>query len=336
MSQQKTRYTDYSRHMSHLDFEYDDNYYPNDDDVPDPQVEPIIPGARVPLNKVGVSGVDLPIKLIRRDGTNQILHSKVSLYGSLDNPNAKGLNLSRFPIVMHEEIANNLSIDGLMNILNRLQSTQNSNNVYCKMSFKYPWVQPALRTRITLPDDAPDDQVFKIVDGKKLSFNKMMGFIFYDCVLEGQKLKNDYKFFLTVSYIYSSTCPCSFELAQDSIIKRGKAANGHSQRSIAKITIQFDPNNPVFIEDVVELARKQVPTETIVICKRRDEQAFAERNGSNLLFTEDSSRLLYAGLDEWFNMGRIYDFSVVTDHLESLHNWSATAIVIKGVPGGLQ
>ena len=108
MSQQKTRYTDYSRHMSHLDFEYDDNYYPNDDDVPDPQVEPIIPGARVPLNKVGVSGVDLPIKLIRRDGTNQILHSKVSLYGSLDNPNAKGLNLSRFPIVMHEEIANNL------------------------------------------------------------------------------------------------------------------------------------------------------------------------------------------------------------------------------------
>lgn len=336
MIQQKTRNTDYSHHMPHLDFEYDDNYYPNDEDVPDPQVEPVIPGARVPINKVGVSGVDLPVKLIRRDGANQTLHAKVSLYGSLDSPNAKGLNLSRFPIVMHEEIANNLSIDGIINILNRLQDTQGSNNVYCKMAFKYPWVQDALRTRITLPDNAPDEQVFKVVDGKKLSFNKMQGYIFYDCILEGQKIADEYKFFLTVSYIYSSTCPCSFELAQNAMLTRGKAANGHSQRSIAKITIEFDHNNPVFIEDVVEMARRQIPSETIVICKRRDEQAFAERNGSNLLFTEDSIRLLYEGLDQMFNDGRISDFSVVTDHLESLHNYNATAVISKGIVGGLR
>jgi len=336
MSQTGTRHTDYAIHMPQLDFTYDDNYYPNDEDVPDPQVEPIIPGARVPINKVGVSGVDLPVKLIRRDGTNQTLHAKVSLYGSLDNPKAKGLNLSRFPIVMHEEIANNLSINGIVNILNRLQETQGSKNVYCKMSFKYPWVQDALRTRITLPDDAPDAQVFKVVDGKKLSFDKMQGFIFYNCVLEGQKIADEYKFFLTVDYIYSSTCPCSFELAQNARLTRGKAANGHSQRSIAKITVQFDHNNPVYIEDVVEMARRQIPTETIVICKRRDEQAFAELNGSNLLFTEDSIRLLYEGLDEWFNNDKISDFLIVTDHLESLHNWSATAVTSKGIVGGLR
>lgn len=336
MPQQKTRNTDYSQHMPHLDFEYDDHYYPNDEDVPDPQVEPIIPGARVPINKVGVSGVDLPVKLIRRDGTNQTLHAKVSLYGSLDNPNAKGLNLSRFPIVMHEEIADNLSIDGIINILNRLQTTQNSSNVYCKMAFKYPWVQDALRTRVTLPDNTPNEHVFKIVDGKKLSFNKMQGFIFYDCIIEGQKLHDQYKFFLTVNYIYSSTCPCSFELAQSARLSRGKAANGHSQRSVAKITIQFDHNNPIFIEDVVEMARRQIPTEVIVICKRRDEQAFAELNGSNLLFTEDSIRLLYEGLDQWFDDGRISDFSIVTDHLESLHPWQATAIISKGITNGLR
>lgn len=336
MTQSETRYTDYAIHMPELDFKYDDNYYPNDEDVPDPQTEPVIPGARVPINKVGVSGVDLPVKLIRRDGTNQTLHAKVSLYGSLDSPNAKGLNLSRFPIVMHEEIANNLSIDGIINILDRLQETQNSNNVFCKMAFKYPWVQDALRTRITLPDNAPNEQVFKIVDGKKLSFNKMQGFIFYDCILEGQKIKDQYAFFLTVNYIYSSTCPCSFELAQSARLSRGKAANGHSQRSVAKITIQFDHTSPVFIEDVVEMARRQIPTEVIVICKRRDEQAFAELNGSNLLFTEDSIRLLYEGLDQWFDDGRISDFSIVTDHLESLHPWQATAIISKGITNGLR
>lgn len=327
---------DYSVHMPHLKFEYDGEYYPEDSELPDPQVDPVIPGSRVPINKVGVSGVDLPVNFIRRDGTTEKLTTSVSLYGSLDDPNAKGLNLSRFPIVMHEQIANTVSVDGLTHILDALQKKQGCKDVYCKMKFKYPWIQKALRTRKELSADAMDSEVFKIVDGIKLSHEKAEGYIYYNCVLEGQKHDSDYKFFLTVDYIYSSTCPCSFELAQDAILKRGRAANGHSQRSVAKITIQFDPSNVVFIEDIVELARKQVPTEVVVICKRRDEQAFAELNGSNLVFTEDASRLFYQGLDELYNQGKISDFSVVTDHIESLHNWQATAVIYKGVVGGLR
>lgn len=327
---------DYSVHMPHLKFEYDENYYPEDSELPDPQVDPVIPGSRVPINKVGVSGVDLPVNFIRRDGSVEKLTTSVSLYGSLDDPNAKGLNLSRFPIVMHEQIANHVSIDGLTHILDALQKKQGCKDVYCKMKFKYPWVQKALRTRKELPADAMDFEVFKVVDGVKLSHEKAEGYIYYDCVLEGQKHGKEYKFFLTVDYIYSSTCPCSFELAQDAILKRGRAANGHSQRSVARITIQFDPSNVVYIEDIVEMARKQVPTEVVVICKRRDEQAFAELNGSNLVFTEDASRLFYQGLDELYEQGKVSDFSVVTDHIESLHNWQATAVIYKGIPGGLR
>lgn len=332
----KIRSTDYSKNMDHLNFEYDSEYYPDDGDLPDPQVSPIIPGSRVTLNKVGVSGVDLPVKLQRRDGTIQEIHARTSLYGSLDNPNAKGLNLSRFPILMHEKIADHMTIDGIKEVLVALKEKQESQNVYCKMAFKYLWTQNALRTRKELPIDAPDEQVFKIVKGVKLSHEKMEGYIFYDCIIEGQLIDTEFKFFLTVNYIYSSTCPCSFELAQDATKRRGVAANGHSQRSIAKLTVQFTPENVVWIEDVVELARKQVPTEVVVICKRRDEQAFAELNGSNLLFTEDAARLLYQGLDDWYNGGKIKDFCVVTTHLESLHNYNAVAVVSKGVPNGLQ
>jgi GTP cyclohydrolase I len=333
---QGLRFNDYSKHMPHLNFEYDAAYYPEDADLPDPQIDPFIPGSRVGLNKVGVNGVDLPIKFLRRDGTVENLHAKASLYGSLDSPDAKGLNLSRFPIIMHDEIANHLSIDGLTGVLTKLQAKQGSNSVYCKLRFKYPWTQEALRTRKELPADAPDDQVFKIVDGVKLSHEKAIGYIFYDCILEAQWHNGDHKFFLTVDYVYSSTCPCSFELSQDATKRRGQAANGHSQKSIAKISVQFDPKNVVYIEDIVELARRQIPTEVVIICKRRDEQAFAELNGSNLLFTEDASRLLYEGLDEMFNAGKISDFSIVTEHLESLHPWSATAVVSKGIPGGLR
>jgi GTP cyclohydrolase I len=83
------------------------------------------------------------------------------------------------------------------------------------------------------------------------------------------------------------------------------------------------------------MARNKVPTEVVIICKRRDEQAFAELNGSNLLFTEDAIRLLYQGLDEMYDKGKISDFSITTDHIESLHPWSATAVIRKGVTGGL-
>lgn len=336
LGDKKFRHNNYQRHMPWLDFSYDEEFYPDDNDLPDPQINPLIVGTAVRLNKVGVTGVDLPVNFIRRDGDIEKLHAKVSLYGSLDNVHAKGLNLSRFPIVMHEAIADHISIDALTNVLDKLQKKQGAKDVYCKMRFKYPWTQEALRTRQELPDSTQGAEVFKVVEGVKLSHKKMLGYIFYDCILEGQKRDNDYKFYLTVDYVYSSTCPCSFELAQDATRRRGKAANGHSQRSIARITVQFDPKVPVFIEDIVEMCRRQVPTEVVVICKRRDEQAFAELNGSNLLFTEDAARLFYQGLDEMFDTSRVLDFSIVTEHLESLHPWSATAVVSKGVPGGLR
>ncbi len=332
----KFRHNDYSDKMPHLDFEYDAEYYPDDSQVPDPQLNPNIFGSRIPLDKVGVTGVDLPMKFLRRDGTIQELHVKASLYGSLDDPNAKGLNLSRFPILMHEKISDHMSVEYMQDILLELAKKQNSKHVYCKLRFKYPWVQEALRTRQEASANAPASDVFKVVEGVPLSHDKMVGYIFYDCVLEGQLHNGDFKFYLTVDYVYSSTCPCSFELAQDATEKRGKAANGHSQRSIAKVTVQFDPANIVWIEDVVEMCRRQVPTEVVIICKRRDEQAFAELNGSNLMFTEDASRLMYEGLDQLFDAGRILDFSVVTEHLESLHPWSATAVVSKKIPGGLR
>lgn len=329
----RIRSIDHSDKMPELDFQYDADYYPEDSDLPDPQINPIIPGAKVTIPKVGIGPVDLPVQFIRRDGTTQELQAKASLYGSVDNPEAKGLNLSRFYMQMHETVADHVSIEGLKSVLQVMQNQQNCRHAYCKLRFQYPWMQEALRTRATAE---PGEEVFKTVKGKNLSHRKQEGHIFYNCELEGQIHDNEYKFYLTVDYMYSSTCPCSFELSEDATERRGKAANAHSQRSQAKITVEFDPDNPVYVEDVVELAREYVPTEVQVVVKRRDEQAFAELNGSNLIFTEDACRLLYKGLDDWFDQGKIFDFSVATSHFESLHPWDAIAVIYKGIEGGLR
>jgi len=304
---------DYSSKMPDLVFNYDNNFYC--EELPDPQVNPVLPGARVPLRKVGIAPVDLPIMVKRRDGHTQQLQAEASLYCSLDDPNAKGLNLSRLYLIMHNKIKDHLSIDGIQGALKELAEKQNSKNAYCKLRFKYPWTQDALRSR---RDENPEE--------------KLRGHIAYKVELEGQYRSGEYKFFLTVDYVYSSTCPCSFELAYDARKHRDAAANAHSQRSILKVKVEFDPTKIIWFEDVVELCRKHIPTEVQIVVKRRDEQAFAELNGANLLFSEDVCRIMYAALDEWYDKGRIRDFSLAVSHEESLHPWNAIAVTSKFNP----
>lgn len=332
-----TRYNDYSSKMPDLDFSYDDEYYPNDDELPDPQKNPILVGARVPIQKVGVGPVELPLKILQRDGELQEVYAKASLYGSLDDPNQKGLNFSRFYSLMHESLNNHISVDALKTILQLMREKQGTKNAFCKLRFKYKWFQYSLRTREDLPDDAPDHKVFKVVQGKKIAHTKKKSHIFYDCELEGQMLGDEYKFYLTVKYLYGSLCPCSFELSRQATVVRGKAASGHAQRSVATIKVEIDHNNPIWIEDIVEMARAQIPTECQIFLRRRDEQSLGELFAAGgMLFTEDSSRILYEGLDQLFNQQKILDFSVVTVHGESIHPYDAIAIINKGLPNGLR
>lgn len=324
---------DYAEKMEDLIFAYDKDFYPLDEDLPDPQVDPIIPGAKVPLQKVGIAPVDLPITVNRRDGGVQTLQAQASLYCSLDDPNAKGLNLSRLYILMHNKIKDHLTNEGIRNVLENMANKQGANNAYCKLRFKYPMTQKALRTREPLNSfDIENDNYQTLENGEKISLRKMEGHIAYNVTLEGRYhryAEKQYRFFLTVEYLYSSTCPCSFELAHNATEKRNAAANAHSQRSVMKTTVEYSPENIVWIEDLVELHRQNIPTEVQVVVKRRDEQAFAELNGSNLLFSEDSVRIMYNALDKWYDEGKVFDFTISTSHEESLHPWNAIAVVWK-------
>ena len=96
-----------------------------------------------------------------------------------------------------------------------------------------------------------------------------------------------------------------------------------------RTTVEFDPDKIIWIEDLIELHRQHIPTEVQIVVKRRDEQAFAELNASNLLFSEDAVRLMYEALDAWIEEDIIFDFTISTSHEESLHPWNAIAVVWK-------
>ena len=223
---------------------------------------------------------------------------------SLD-ASTKGINMSRIMRSFYEHRGQDFTIDTLARVLKDYKGKLQSLEAQVMVKFSYPILQPSLRSGLE-------------------------GFQYYDVVLE-MDVNADNKFtkILHFDFVYSSACPCSFELSEHARLNRNKATVPHSQRSIARISVKFERR--VWIEDLQELCLRALQTETQVMVKREDEQAFAELNGSHLKFVEDAVRLLYKELQ---NESRITDFKIVCSHLESLHSHDAIAVASKGVIGG--
>ena len=153
------------------------------------------------------------------------------------------------------------------------------------------------------------------------------GYQYYDASFESVRRGDESMRILHLDYVYSSTCPCSLELSEHARISRGQIATPHSQRSVARVSVVINGKRPLWIEDVVELCNAAIPTETQVMVKREDEQAFAELNASNPIFVEDAVRLLCEALA---GDARVGDFRVIASHQESLHSHDAVSILTHG------
>jgi GTP cyclohydrolase I len=149
-------------------------------------------------------------------------------------------------------------------------------------------------------------------------------------VFEGNLTKEGtFKKYIHFDFVYSSACPCSFELSEHAEKYRNRATVPHSQRSVARVSVNFD--EMLWVEDLQELCLAALQTETQVIVKREDEQAFAEMNASYLKFVEDAVRLLYEKLN---NESSVKDFRIIASHNESLHSHNAISVIVKGVEDG--
>jgi GTP cyclohydrolase I len=132
-------------------------------------------------------------------------------------------------------------------------------------------------------------------------------------------------------FVYSSACPCASDLSEHARETRGQLAIAHSQRSKARVSVEIRPGHALSIEDIQAMCEKALLTETQVMVRREDEQAFAELNAEQTKFVEDAVRLLYEAVDA---DPRVADFQIACAHLESLHSHDAVAVVNKGVDHG--
>jgi GTP cyclohydrolase I len=156
----------------------------------------------------------------------------------------------------------------------------------------------------------------------------LSGYQYYDIALELVERDGVRQKLVHLDYVYSSTCPCSLELSEHARATRGQLATPHSQRSVVRISVEIAPDaGCLWFEDLIEMARRAVPTETQVMVKREDEQAFAELNAANPIFVEDAARL-FAG--ELQADPRVGDFRVLASHQESLHSHDAVSLLTEG------
>ncbi len=283
------------------DFKVDEAYKAT---LPDLQNGPasLIVGANAPIQHVGISHFRLPIRFQKKDGGEITLETSVTGTVSLE-ADRKGINMSRIMRSFYGHADKDFSLDVISEALDDYKTDLDSFDARIQMRFSYPMEVGSLRSGLS-------------------------GWQYYDIALElieqsGARLR-----IMHFDYVYSSTCPCSLELSEHARNTRGQLATPHSQRSIARISAVMLPDEgKLWFEDMVALCRAAVPTETQVMVKREDEQAFAELNAANPIFVEDAVR---AFADQLLKDKRIGDFRVIASHQESLHSHDAVSLLSSG------
>ncbi|PWR03519.1 GTP cyclohydrolase I FolE2 [Meridianimarinicoccus roseus] len=272
--------------------------------LPDLQNGPasLIKGARQQIQHVGISNFRLPIRFRTRDNGDLTLETSVTGTVSLE-AEKKGINMSRIMRTFYGHAEKTFSFGVIEAALDDYKTDLESFDARIQMRFSFPVKVPSLRSGLA-------------------------GYQYYDIALELVESAGVRKRIVHLDYVYSSTCPCSLELSEHARSTRGQLATPHSQRSVARVSVELDEAaGTLWFEDLIEMCRAAVPTETQVMVKREDEQAFAELNAANPIFVEDAARLFCAQL---LGDPRIGDFRIVASHQESLHSHDAVSVLTEG------
>lgn len=288
------------------------------------------------LDKVGMSGIEVPVRLRDDHGQVMMVPAKADAFVSLDDAGARGIHMSRLFLslqaILGEEELNLLVVKQLL----------------AAFVGSHQAISRSAAVRLS----------FDLLVRRKALVSANQSWRTYPVTVAGEWRDGRGHFRLGVQVAYSSTCPCSAALARQLIQERFKddfqgrtavatdevadwllkdtsiCATPHSQRSYADLEVEVaDPAHAPTLVELIDLVEGALQTPVQAAVKREDEQEFARLNGMNLMFCEDAGRRLKIALD---GDRRLSDWRVAARHVESLHPHDAVSIVAKGVPGGMK
>ncbi|PJI48111.1 MAG: GTP cyclohydrolase I FolE2 [Pseudomonas sp.] len=273
----------------------------------------------ISLDWVGMQGIAVPLRI-----AGERIAAFADAGVSLDEAEARGIHMSRLYLALEVLTEEELSSELLHQVLRQF-----------------------LRSHAQLSRRASLALRFELMLRRAALVSPLSGWKRYPCEVHAQLEDDVLQLELRLSLPYSSTCPCSAALARQLIQERfdsdfaarplkasevrawlgspqGILATPHSQRSEARLSVQFDTAAQTLpFSALIDQAEDALGTAVQTAVKRADEQAFALANGQNLMFCEDAARRLHRAL---LQRDDVAGFEVRVVHAESLHAHDAVAV----------
>jgi GTP cyclohydrolase I len=209
----------------------------------------------LPLAKVGVKGLEYPIRVLDKVKKVQHTTGRADLFADLPR-HFKGTHMSRFIEIFHR-YREDLSMPRFLDMLRVIRIDLEAESAFGSLSFPY-----------FLEKTAP-------VSG-------LPGMMSYECRYQGRVNGEGQHFTVSVSVPVTTVCPCS-----KAISDRG----AHNQRGVVKVELELGPF--FWIEDIIDLVERAASSPVYSILKREDEKYITERAYDNPKFVEDLVRDVY-------------------------------------------
>lgn len=274
----------------------------------------------LPLDWVGMRGIALPVRL--PDGSAVAARAAIAV--DLPDAQAKGIHMSRLYLLLEQfsaqACATPAALHGLLQQMRASHADCAARAARLQLDFELLLQRPALVTP------------------------GLAGWKSYPVSLEAELHGQHASIRLALRVAYSSTCPCSAALsrqalqdafaadfsatatlAQEDVLawlsRRASLATPHSQRSEARLEILLPLDGTTLpLGQLIDVAEAALGTPVQTAVRRADEQAFALRNGANLMYVEDAARRLQLAISTHFG-----PCAVDVSHVESLHAHDAVA-----------
>ncbi|MDR1903534.1 MAG: GTP cyclohydrolase I FolE2 [Treponema sp.] len=270
-------------------------------------------GRNVPLAKVGVKGLEYPIRVLDKVKKVQYTTAKADLYADLPR-HFKGAHMSRFIEIFHR-YRENLSMPRFLEMLETIREELEAESAFGSLAFPY-----FLEKRAPV-SGLPGMMSYQCRYQGRVNILKAGG---SGQPVAGSRIGTDRdglngsglspysrRFTVAVSVPVATVCPCS-----KAISDRG----AHNQRGIVSVELEAGPF--FWIEDIIELVEKAASSPVYSLIKREDEKFITEHAYDNPKFVEDLVRDVYIGIKELNFFPR---FSVEAENFESIHNHNAFA-----------
>ena len=204
------------------------------------------------IDRVGIKGLSLPIRVLARQNREQPPVANVSAYVGLPSE-FKGTHMSRFVEVLNLG-RGQMTFRQFPEILRQIQERLDATDAYIEVDLEY-----------FMDKRAP-------VSGEPSLMN-------YRCRFEGERRGSDNRFLLVAEVPVKSLCPCS---------KAVSDYGAHNQRSY--VTVSVRSSSFIWLEDLIEDVESCASAPLYTLLKRDDEKYVTEQAYENPKFVEDLVR----------------------------------------------